>query len=99
MFDRFAGPMILVAAAATVCAAIVSVSVTQTSAQAPSLKTAWGEPDLQGIWTVEYDTPLQRSPRYANQEFFTYEQQASFDKLRTSLRGRDERAERGSETD
>src|SRR5438874_1366263 len=38
---------------------------------APALKTAWGEPDLQGIWTVEYDTPLQRSPRFAEQEFFT----------------------------
>src|SRR5207302_724596 len=24
------------------------------------LKTPWGEPDLQGIWTDEYQTPLQR---------------------------------------
>ena len=23
-------------------------------------KTAWGEPDLQGIWTDPYQTPLQR---------------------------------------
>src|SRR4029077_852377 len=23
------------------------------------LKTVWGEPDLQGIWTLETDTPLQ----------------------------------------
>ena len=35
----------------------------------PSLKTPWGEPDLQGIWTDETDTPLQRSPKFANQEF------------------------------
>jgi hypothetical protein len=27
--------------------------------------TAWGEPDLQGIWTLETDTPLQRPPRFA----------------------------------
>ena len=28
---------------------------------AATLKTPWGEPDLQGIWTDESDTPLQRS--------------------------------------
>ena len=32
-------------------------------APAPSLKTPWGEPDLQGIWTDETDTPLQRPPK------------------------------------
>jgi len=37
----------------------------------PDLKTPWGEPDLQGIWTDETDTPLQRPAQYANQEFFT----------------------------
>ena len=31
------------------------------SGAAPALKTPWGEPDLQGIWTDESDTPLQRS--------------------------------------
>jgi hypothetical protein len=49
--------------AATVSAAI-SVLATRASAQAPAssntaLKTHWGEPDLQGIWTEEFDTPLQ----------------------------------------
>jgi hypothetical protein len=49
--------------AATVSAAI-SVLATRASAQAPAssntaLKTPWGEPDLQGIWTEEFDTPLQ----------------------------------------
>jgi hypothetical protein len=82
------------------------VSVTRTSAQAPaasqkapSLKTPWGDPDLQGIWTVETDTPFQRSPKYANQEFFTEEQRAEFDRLRSTLRGRDNRGDRGSERD
>src|SRR4051812_7399774 len=37
---------------------------------AAALKTPWGEPDLQGIWTVETDTLLQRPAKYANQEFF-----------------------------
>src|SRR5262245_31252384 len=73
--------------------------VPHTSAQSPALKTAWGEPDLQGIWTVEYDTPFQRSPRFANQEFFTDAQQAEFDRVRSQVRGRDERTGRGSEAD
>ena len=30
------------------------------------LKTAWGDPDLQGIWTDDYQTPLQRPAKYAN---------------------------------
>jgi phage terminase Nu1 subunit (DNA packaging protein) len=34
------------------------------------LKTPWGEPDLQGIWTVENETPLQRPAKYADQEAF-----------------------------
>jgi len=32
-------------------------------AAASALKTPLGEPDLQGIWTFETDTPLQRSPK------------------------------------
>jgi hypothetical protein len=100
--------MMTVAIGATALSAVVSVSLTQTSAQAPAasvaapattLKTPWGEPDLQGIWTDETDTPFQRSPKYANQEFFTDAQRAEFDIQRSTLRGRDARGERGSELD
>ena len=59
---------------------------------APALTTAWGEPDLQGIWTDETDTPMQRPAKYASQEFFTDEQRAELDKLRSALpRAGDER--------
>ncbi|HEY6256775.1 MAG TPA: hypothetical protein VIY51_13375 [Xanthobacteraceae bacterium] len=102
MRGRFSGSLLMVALAAAAVGAI-SVSITRTSAQAPALKTPlktpWGEPDLQGIWTVETDTPFQRSPKYANQEFFTEAQRAEFDKARSALRGRDNRGERGSERD
>jgi hypothetical protein len=101
MPDRFPGSMTTVAIVAAVISAAVSMSVTRTSGQAPTaaLKTPWGEPDLQGIWTDENDTPFQRSPKYANQEFFTEEQRADFDRVRATLRGRDNRGERGSERD
>ncbi len=68
-------------------------------AAAQVLKTPWGEPDLQGIWTDESDTPLQRPAKYANQEFFTEAQRAELDKERAALLGRDRRVERGTELD
>jgi hypothetical protein len=86
MFDRFSGPTITLAIAATAVGAVMSASITRTSAQA--LKTPWGEPDLQGIWTDEFDTPLQRSAKYANQEFFTEAQRAELDTVRSGILGR-----------
>ena len=74
------------------------VSVAQQTSATP-LKTSWGEPDLQGVWTDESDTPLQRSPKYANQEFFTEAQRSELDKERAALLGRDRRVERGTELD
>ena len=62
------------------------------------LKTPWGEPDLQGIWTDEYQTPLQRPARYAGKEFFTEEERAALDTKRAATELRP-RAERGTERD
>ena len=31
----------------------------------PAPTTPWGEPDLQGIWTNDYQIPLQRPAQYA----------------------------------
>ena len=61
--------------------------------------TAWGEPDLQGIWTYEYQIPLQRPARYAGKEFFTDDEVAALDKQRAALLRRDRRGERGTEAD
>ncbi len=93
MGDRFSGSIITAAIAAAVASAAISSSVTRTSAQAPAvsgaaLQTPWGEPDLQGIWTDEFDTPLQRPAKYANQEFFTEAQRAELDKMRSEILGR-----------
>src|SRR6185295_13503620 len=103
MRDRLWSTMITAALATAAVGGVIAVSVTGTSAQAPAaaavMKTPWGEPDLQGIWTDETATPLQRSPKYANQEFFTEAQRAELDKARSELLGRDRRVERGTELD
>ena len=86
----------------TVAQQAPAVAAKATASNPPSataLKTPWGEPDLQGIWMDESDTPLQRSPKYANQEFFTEAQRAELDKERAALLGRDKRVERGTELD
>ena len=65
----------------------------------PSPKTPWGEPDLQGIWTDPYETPLQRSAKFAGKESFTDQERAELDKQRASIPRRDARVERGTERD
>ena len=64
----------------------------------PAPTTPWGEPDLQGIWTDEFQTPLER-PAYANAELFTDAERAELDQQRAALPRRDARAEPGTERD
>jgi hypothetical protein len=114
MRDCFSGSIVTVAFAAAVVTAAVSAAVTRSSAQAPSstgaalktpplkttpLKTAWGDPDLQGIWTTEFDTPFQRPPRFANQEFFTQAQRQELDRERTELYSEERPADPGTDLD
>ena len=96
MREMFSGSMTTVAIAVA-AVGVISLSVVRTQAQGPAaavtaptpaLKTPWGEPDLQGIWTDEFDTPLQRPAKYAEQEFFTEAQRAELDKERTEMLNR-----------
>ena len=108
MRGRFSGSITTGAIVVAGVGAVISVCITPACAQAPeasaiaaasTLKTPWGEPDLQGIWTDEFDTPLQRSAEYENQEFLTQARRAELDKERRALLHRDERGERGTEAD
>ena len=107
MRERFSRPITLAAIAAS--ATVISASADRTSAQsaaetgltaASMLRTPWGEPDLQGIWTDETDTPLQRPGQYANQEFFTAAQRQALDTQRSAVLERaDSRENRGTARD
>jgi hypothetical protein len=61
-------------------------------------KTPWGEPDLQGIWTDVYQTPLQRSAQLAGKEFFDDAERAALDQQRAGIELRP-RQEKGTERD
>jgi hypothetical protein len=54
-------------------------------------RTVWGEPDLQGIWTDEHETSLQRAARYAGREFFTDTEIVQLDRQRAAILGREYR--------
>ncbi len=37
-------------------------------------KTQWGQPDLQGVWNFNSETPLQRSEEYGDREYLTQDE-------------------------
>jgi len=94
--------MSVAALMAVVALAMASAGAqTQTTSTQQTLKTSWGEPDLQGIWAIEYQTPMQRPAKYKDKEFFTDQELAELDKERAAkpFGFGDKRAERGTERD
>jgi hypothetical protein len=50
------------------------------AAKKPAARTAWGDPDLTGIWTGSTITPLERPDQFAGKEFLTEEEAAALEK-------------------
>ncbi len=48
-------------------------------AQTDAPRTAWGQPDLQGVWDFRSITPMQRPEDLADQEFLTEEEAANLE--------------------
>src|SRR5678816_3140222 len=78
---------------------LLKVAPARSASTAQGLKTVWGDPDLQGIWTDDYQTPLQRSAKYANKAEFTDEERAELDRQRAAILRRNQRVEVGTERD
>ena len=92
------------------CVATVVIAVTvlfkfvptdaSQSDQTRTLTTAWDAPNLQGIWTADFETPLERPAQFADREFFTDQERTAIDDERARLLGLDRRrSPRGSEQD
>jgi hypothetical protein len=70
------------------------------AAQVP--RTSWGAPDLQGIWSNPYETPLERPEEYGTREFLTDAEIAEAEQalaVRYENPGRDSREGSGTERD
>jgi len=63
----------------------------------PVLKTPWGDPDLQGVWFVLADVPLERSAANAGKQFLTDEEVAAADKQKGLNPGRNARSANGAQ--
>lgn len=86
----------------TVIVAVVIWNLTGGAQQPPSLKTPWGDPDLQGIWDHKITTPLERPAKFADRQFLSDEEVAAIDAASAATptgKGRDVRGERGSDAD
>jgi hypothetical protein len=57
-----------------------------------TLRTPWGDPDLQGTWFVTEDVPLERSAANAGREFLTDEEVEAANKQKAASQGRNTRA-------
>ena len=70
--------------------ASLSILVPGTTASQPATEPTeiarmpWGHPDLQGYWTTQTFTPLERPEHLAGQEFFTEEESAALDRQLTA---------------
>src|SRR5687767_1984382 len=99
MRRRLLASLFAVAGAVAVVIALLRLAAVPAGQAPTNMATLWGEPDLQGIWTYEYQIPLQRPAKYAGKEFFTDAEIAELDKQRAAQQSRDYRAPRGSEAD
>ena len=58
--------------------------------------TAWGHPNLEGIWLDVYATPFERAADLGDREFATAEERTARDQARMGNQGRNERSGRAA---
>jgi hypothetical protein len=82
---------------------ICASSQTSASSASPSNwtapRTAWGDPDLEGVWNNGTVTPLERPAEFAGKEFLTEEEAAQYEKQVVARQNADTRAGAGTEAD
>ena len=75
---------LLLTAAAVLMLGLVAIPAAGQSADVA--RTAWGDPDLQGVWSYATLTPLERAPELEGRAFYTPEEEAAYTTLRKSDR-------------
>lgn len=95
--------LLFASTAAAILGSVLIVAADQAPTSAtnprPTLRTPWGEPDLQGIWSGETLTPLERPTRWADTPVLSAEEAAAVQAWVESTPGRDDRSQRGTERD
>src|ERR1700730_11250368 len=78
------GVAIAVSGALTLAALTPVIQAGSPAQAGKAAKTPWGEPDLQGIWGLEQEIPLQRPDRFAGREFMTTAERDQLNKERAA---------------
>ena len=79
MTDRGLSSALAVVVAGLLSAAPSMAQTQRTAATDEPPRTAWGAPDLNGVWDFRTLTPFERPSALADQEFFTDEEAAAFE--------------------
>ena len=96
---RFALPLTIITASVLAMVAVVAQQPGTPEGTAADIRTPWGEPDLQGIWSSATLTPLERPAKYADRPVLTPEEAAAVEAEVHGRPGRDDRSARGTERD
>ena len=78
--------------AATLALGFGLFQMAEVPVEGQSETTAWGHPNLEGIWLDVYDTPFERDPGLGDREFATDEERQTRDEARMVNPGRNERS-------
>ena len=77
---RFAGILFLICV-------LPAVVLAQSGSETSVVRTAWGDPDLRGVWDYRTMTPLQRSADFAAKAFLSDEEAATYERQVLARRG------------
>ena len=72
-------PLVSIAVLAIVVAVTWLAAPPAAGQQGSLPRTAWGDPDLQGVWDYRTVTPMERPEEFEGQEFLTVEEAAELE--------------------
>ena len=89
MSDRYVAVAATLAAASVIAAFVFGSAAAQDSGGGPApeagawsqSRTAWGDPDFQGVWRYEADIPLERPSQFEGRELLTDEEVAQREQI------------------
>jgi hypothetical protein len=101
---RIIGLLVLIVTVCVACGGapkeVSNTAASQAGSQGAQPRTAWGDPDLGGIWSPGYYlTPLERPNKYDGLEFLTDEEVTALESQANVAPGRNARLERGTVAD
>ena len=89
--------LLLIAMVALAAVTVVGQSATTTTRTLP--RTPWGDPDLQGVWSIATITPLERPSALADKQVLTEQEAAEVENERRTTGNQDRRDGAGTDAD